>query len=77
MEEADEDEEEKDDGAAKVKIERDFTLGEDIIEPIEAVVRIRIPKMPEEIERDDEGNEIVPNIAESDLEDIPFEDKCV
>ena len=57
MEEADEDEEEKDDGAAKVKIERDFTLGEDIIEPIEAVVRIKIPKMPVEIERDDEGNE--------------------
>lgn len=56
--------------------ERDFTLGEDKIEPIDAVVRIRIPKMHLEIERDEDGNDIAPNVAESDLDDIPFEDRC-
>lgn len=76
-EEVEEDEEEKEDGAAKVKKERDFSVGEDTIDPIDAVIRIKIPKMPVEIEHDADGNEVIPNVDESDLEDIPFEDKCV
>lgn len=51
--------------------------GEDSIEPISAVVRIKIPKVPVEPEMDEEGNEVVPEVNESDLEDIPFEDKCL
>lgn len=51
--------------------------GEDIIDPISAVVRLKIPKVPREPEMDDEGNEIIVEIDESELEDIPFEDKCL
>ena len=51
--------------------------GEDTIDPISAVVRLKIPKVPKEPEMDDEGNEIVVEIPESELEDIPFEDRCL
>ena len=50
---------------------------EDKIDPIAAVVRIKIPKVPREPEMDEEGNEIVAEVNESELEDIPFEDKCL
>ena len=42
-----------------------------------AVVKIKIPKVPKEPEMDEEGNEIPDNTPESDLEDIPFDDKCL
>lgn len=51
--------------------------GEEPMQDISAVVRVKIPKVPREPELDDEGNEIVDNVEESDLEDIPFEDKCL
>jgi hypothetical protein len=43
---------------------------------ITAVVRIRIPKKQPEVEKDEEGNEIVQEINEEDLEEMPIEDKC-
>ena len=49
----------------------------DVIDPIAAVVRLKIPKVPLEPELDDEGNEIQVEVNESDLEDIPFEDRCL
>lgn len=49
----------------------------DSIAPVTAVVRLKIPKVLPEPELDDEGNEIVVEVNESDLEDIPFEDKCL
>ena len=42
-----------------------------------AIVRLKIPKLPRELERDDEGEEIPWDGNESDLDDIPFEDKCM
>lgn len=51
--------------------------GEDTIDPISAVVRIKIPKVQQEPEHDEDGNEIAVEVEESDLEDIPFEDKCL
>ena len=53
------------------------TTGEDTYDPIAAVVRLKIPKVPREPEMDDEGNEIVVEVDESELEDIPFDDKCL
>lgn len=50
---------------------------EDTFEPVSAIVRVKIPKQPKEPELDDEGNEIPDNTPESELEDIPFEDKCL
>lgn len=50
---------------------------EDTIDPIAAVVRIKIPKVDPVYEQDEEGNDIVVEINESELEDIPFEDKCL
>ena len=50
---------------------------EDVIEPMQAVVRLKIPKVPREPERDEEGEEIPWDGNESDLDDIPFEDKCM
>ena len=41
------------------------------------MIRLKIPKIPAEPELDDEGNEIPAETPESDLEDIPFEDKCL
>lgn len=51
--------------------------GRDKIDPIDAVIRIKIPKVPKEPEMDDDGNEIPDNTPISDLEDIPFDDKCL
>ena len=51
--------------------------GEDVIDPMVAIVRLKIPKMPREPELDDEGNEVAWEGKESDLDDIPFEDKCM
>ena len=53
------------------------TEGADEIEPINALVRIKIPKIPKEPELDDDGNEIPDETPETDLEDIPFEDRCL
>ena len=50
---------------------------EDTIDPIAAVVRIKIPKVDPVFEQDEEGNDIVVEVNESELEDIPFEDKCL
>ena len=50
---------------------------EDRIDPISAVIRVKIPKVPREPEMDEDGNEIVVEVDESELEDIPFEDKCL
>ena len=43
---------------------------------ITAVVRIRIPKKQPEVEKDEDGNEIVQEINEDDLEEMPIDDKC-
>ena len=51
--------------------------GEDTYDQIAAVIRVKIPKVPKEIENDEEGNPIEDNTPESDLEDIPHEDKCL
>ena len=48
-----------------------------MIDPIAAVIRLKIPKVPLEPELDEEGNEVVAEVIESDLEDIPFEDRCL
>lgn len=71
---ADEDKEE-----AKEKDKKASSLmdGEDIIDPIAAVVRVKIPKVAVEPELDEEGNEVVQEVIESELDDIPFEDKCL
>ena len=53
------------------------TDAEDVIEPMQAIVRLKIPKIPREPERDEEGEEIPWDGNESDLDDIPFEDKCM
>ena len=51
--------------------------GEDVIDPIAAIVCLKIPKLPREPEIDEEGQEIHVEVPESELEDIPFEDKCL
>ena len=51
--------------------------GRDKIDSIDAIVRIKIPKVPKEPEMDDDGNEIPDNTPISELEDIPFDDKCL
>lgn len=51
--------------------------GCDKINPIVAVVKIKCPKVPKEPEMDEEGNEHPDNTPESELEDIPFDDKCL
>ena len=48
-----------------------------MIDPVTAMVRLKIPKVPLEPEIDDEGNTIEVEVNESDLEDIPFEDRCL
>ena len=48
----------------------------DVYDPATCVVRLRIPKVPVEPEMDDEGNPIDVEVVESDLDDIPFEDRC-
>ena len=50
---------------------------EDTFDQIAAVVRVKIPKVPPEVEQDEEGNDIIVEVNESELEDIPFEDKCL
>ena len=50
---------------------------EDTIDNIAAVVRIKIPKVDPVFEQDEEGNDIIVEVNESELEDIPFEDKCL
>lgn len=44
--------------------------------PLTAIVRIRIPKKQPEVEKDEDGNDIVQEINEDDLEEMPVEDKC-
>ena len=53
------------------------TTGEDTYDLICAVVRLKIPKIPLEPEMDDDGNPIIVEVNESDLEDIQFDDKCL
>ena len=72
--EGDEEAKEEDDKPKKTEIDVD---AEDVYDPICAVVRLKIPKVPREPEMDDDGNEIVVEVEESELEDIPFEDKCL
>ena len=55
-------------------------MGEDKIDPVTAVVRLKIPKVEvqQEPTYDDDDNPLPPEeINESDLEDIPFEDRCL
>ena len=49
----------------------------DVIDPIVAVVRLKIPKVPLEPELDEDGQEIPVEVDESDLEDMPFDDRCL
>ena len=51
--------------------------GEDVYDKVTAVIRLKIPKVPLEPEIDDDGNPIPVEVDESDLEDIPFEDRCL
>ena len=51
--------------------------GEDVYDPVTAVIRLKIPKVPIEPELDDDGNPIEVEVEESELEDIPFEDRCL
>ena len=46
------------------------------VQPVDALVRIRIPKKMPEPEVDEDGQEIEHSIDESELEEVPFEDKC-
>jgi len=48
-----------------------------VYDKVTAVVRLKIPKVPVEPEMDDEGQPIEVEIEESDLEDIPTEDRCL
>ena len=48
-----------------------------MIDPVTAVVRLKIPKVPFEPEMDEDGNPIEQEVNETDLEDIPFEDRCL
>ena len=48
-----------------------------MIDPIVAVVQVKIPKQPLEPELDDDGQEIPVEVEESELEDVAFEDKCL
>ena len=76
----DDNEENKDDDdeVKRPSTTRDIdTSGVDMIESLDAVVQIKIPKVPKELELDDDGNEIPDETPESDLDDIPFEDKCL
>ena len=68
------DDEEKKDAEALKNLVNEEPLDE--ISPINAVVRIRIPKMVPEPEIDDEGNPIEAEYNEDELEEIPFEDKA-
>ena len=77
---ADDDGEENKDDAEEVKPATPAQVeieGADKIDSIDAVVKIKVPKVPKEPEQDDEGNDIPYEGPESDLEDIPFEDKCL
>ena len=58
----------------------ELTLGEDKIDPVTAVVRLKIPKVEVQVEETfDDNDQPIPQseIIESDLEDIPFEDRCL
>jgi len=57
--------------------DEDLIRGEDKIQPMTAIVRLKIPKVQLTPEYDDEGNEVKVEVDESTLEDIPFEDKCL
>lgn len=71
-------EENKSEAASPTKKKLAVNLDEvDTFDQIAAVVRLKIPKVPLEPEMDDDGNEIIKEIDESELEDIPFEDKCL
>lgn len=69
-------EDENEEGSDEKKLDMDLDA-EDTIDSISAIVRLKIPKIPVEYEQDDEGNDIIVEVVESDLEDIPFEDKCL
>ena len=64
-------------GAGEEKKSNINLEAEDTIDSIAAVVRIKIPKVDPVFEQDEEGNDIVVEVNESELEDIPFEDKCL
>jgi len=44
---------------------------------VTAVIRLKIPKVAIELEMDEDGHPIEVDVVESELEDIPFEDKCL
>ena len=73
---SDNDEEGKEAEPVEAKPIVDTTV-EDIYDPIAAMVRIKIPKVPHEPEMDENGEEIIKEIDESELEDIPFADQCL
>jgi len=70
-----EDEEAKEEKPAKA--EAQLTDGEDVYDAVTAVVRLNIPKVQLEPELDEDGLPIEVEVNESDLEDIPFEDRCL
>jgi len=51
--------------------------GPDVYDPVTAVVQLKIPKVPVEPDLDEDGNPIPVDVNESDLEDIPYEDRCL
>jgi len=74
---AEESGEEGGEGAGEEKKSNINLEAEDTIDSIAAVVRIKIPKVDPVFEQDEEGNDIIVEVNESELEDIPFEDKCL
>ena len=51
--------------------------GADVFDNIQAVVRLKIPKVAPEPQLNEEGEPIEVEYDESELEDIPFEDRCL
>ena len=53
---------------------------EDVIEAPSAIVRVKIPKVKPEPQQDEEGNDIIVEYTEEqldELDDVPFEDKVL
>ena len=81
-EKADEDGEEKPeaDGEEADEEKKEPEYAEDVIEAPNAIVRVKIPKVKPDPQQDEEGNDIVIEYTEAqldELDDVPFEDKVL
>jgi len=77
VEEAQEEVDEEGNPIQKPSVMRDYeNEPTDPVQPIDALVRLRIPKKQAEAEFDEDGVEIPHSVDESDLEEVAFEDKC-